>query len=489
MYKTIQKTWPQDGDVPPRAYRLGMLRRVLDGTLYDNMQYPFNVENTGSGEYIPLRDRRPSVRTNFCRIVVDDSVALLFSEGRFPVVELDKGVSHGGTNQQKTLNDLLTESRFNEIMIEAATRGAVGSIAVMIQVLSKRVFFKVLETDFLTPNFDPKAPDILLSVTEKYKVSGEALRASGYSIGDGELKFKFWFQRVWDTQNESWYTPWLTSSPQDAIPSIDVNRSTNHKLGFVPIAWIKNLPGGDDIDGCSTIQPESVDCQIESDYQLSQAGRGLKFMSDPTLVISSDTTDQQPIIKGANNALLVSKEGDAKLLEIDGNAVAAVIDYVKHLREIALETMHGNRATNEKIAAAQSGRAMEMMNQALIWLADKLRISYGEVGIIEIVSMIIKASNVIDLQFKNGTQVGKFNADAKVSLRWASWFSPTISDMAQRATTLKILCDSGLLSRSTAIKILAVEYDIEDPAAEKLLADADMVARNATATIQATVSE
>lgn len=489
MYKTIQKTWPQDGDVPARAYRLGMLRRVLDGKLYDNMQYPFNVENTDAGEYIPLRERRPSVRTNFCRIAVDDSVALLFSEGRFPVVEMDNGSASDKKRQQKILNDLLTESRFNEIMIEAATRGAVGSIAVMMQVLRKRIFFKVLETDFLTPTFDPQAPDVLMAITEKYKVSGAALSASGYAIKDDDLKSQFWFQRVWDAQYENWYIPWKVSEDKSFVPAADRKRSTNHKLGFVPIAWIKNLPGGDDIDGCSTIQPEAVDCQIESDYQLSQAGRGLKFMSDPTLVISSDDTSNQPIIKGANNALLVSKEGDAKLLEIDGNAVAAVLDYVKHLREIALETMHGNRATNEKIAAAQSGRAMEMMNQALIWLADKLRISYGEVGIIEIVSMIIKASNVINLEFKNGTKVGKFNSDSRVSLRWSAWFSPTISDMMQRASTLKNLCDSGLLSRATAIKVLAVEYDIEDPAAEKLLADADMLERNAGAKVQASISE
>jgi hypothetical protein len=54
------------------------------------------------------------------------------------------------------------------------------------------------------------------------------------------------------------------------------------------------------------------------------------------------------------------------------------MDWVKGLREIALEGAGGSRANADKLSAAQSGRAMELMNQALIWLADKLRISYGE---------------------------------------------------------------------------------------------------------------
>ena len=83
MYKTIQDTWPRDSDLPTRAYHIAMYRRVLDGTLYDNIRHPFSMENTDAGEYIPLRKRRPSVRTNLCRTVVDDSVALLFLRGAF----------------------------------------------------------------------------------------------------------------------------------------------------------------------------------------------------------------------------------------------------------------------------------------------------------------------------------------------------------------------------------------------------------------------
>jgi len=485
MYKTIQSTWDRDKDMPPRAFRLSMLRRVLDGTMYDKLPHPFHTESTGADEYVPLRDRRPSVRTNLCRTVVDDSIALLFSEGNFPTVELPN------LDQKKQMKRLLDEIGLNEVMIDAATRGSVGSIAIMLKVLKNRVFLGVMDTDTLTPEWDPQAPDTLVTVAEQYKVSGKDLDAAGYAILDDELGATFWFRREWDANAETWFWPWKVADDATTTPGVDNERTVTHKLGFVPVTWVKNLPGGDDIDGASTMHTEAIDCQIEVDYQLSQAGRGLKFMSDPTLVITEDgdSGNQGPRIKGAANALMLDKESDAKLLEINGAGVAAVIDYVKHLREIALETMHGNRASNEKIAAAQSGRAMEMLNQALIWLAGKLRISYGKGAIIDLVAMIVRASDKLALQFKDGTKIGKFDQAAQISLRWPAWYSPTLGDMQARAVTLGLLVDKALLSRETAIKILAAEYDIEDAAAEKLLADADMAERNANATITATIPE
>ncbi len=484
MYKTIQKTWPRDDDLPDRAYTITMLKRVLNGDMYDNLPHPFHREYNGSGEYVPLRDRRPSVRTNLCRTVVDDSVALLFGEDHFPAVDIDESA------QKDAISRLLKEINLNETMIDAATRGSVGSVAIMFQVLKDRIFLKVLDTDTLTPEWDPEAPDTLVKVTEKYKVSGQALRDSGYIIPDDDIKETFWFQRIWDAAAENWFNPWKVADDDKTTPSVDETKTTQHDLGFVPITWIKNLPGGDDIDGKPTFQAEAIDCQIEIDYQLSQAGRGLKFMSDPTMILKQgEDPSATPIVKGANNAIVVGEKGDAKLLEINGTAVAAVIDYVKHLREIALENMHGNKASNEKIAAAQSGRAMELMNQALIWLADKLSISYGEGAILDIVSMIFRASLLTKLKFKDGTLVGQFTTKTPPLLRWPSWYAPTMQDLVNRASALKTLCDAGLLSRETAIKILAAEYDIEDAKAEKALADADMIARNAKAQVQAKITE
>ena len=485
MFKTLQKTWPRDVDLPDRSYRYQMLTRVINGTVYDKLAHPFHEEEAENHEYIPLRARRPSVRYRLCRLVVDDCVSLLFSEGHFP------DIHSADESTREALAWLCKELSLNQVMIDAATRGSAGSIAIWLRVLKHRAFLSVLETAFLTPVWQADAPDTLEAVLERYKVFGSDLKAAGYSIEDKQLTEEFWFARDWTDNEEIWYTPVTVADAKEGKAfTRDAKRSVAHKLGFVPIVWIKNLPGGDTIDGAPTFPDEAIDTSIEIDYQLSQAGRGLKYSGDPTLLLKEPAVGaDNKIIKGGGNALVVGQDGDAKLLEINGSAVTAVIDYVRLLRELTIESMHGNRSNSEKQAAAPSGKALELMNQALIWLADKLRISYGERGLLELINMIVKAHAKVPLMLKSGVKLPEFSTIEPITLRWPNWYSPTMQDMLDRATTLVKLCDAGLMSIETAIKVMAAEYDIEDPKAEKLLADADMKARNEAAQKQVKISE
>lgn len=454
MFETICQTIPADPHMAPRARRLEIYRRVLDGTIYDGLPYAFGDERNGAGEYIPLRARRPSVRYGLCRIVVEDSVSLLFSAGHFPAVDCaDAGV-------EALLGEVLRECRLNEVMIDAALRGAVGSVAVLMRVLKGRLFFSVLETQYLTPVWQVDAPDTLASVTERYKVRGSELLAQGYREVDPAQYY--WFQRVWDGAAEIWYRPQSVVEP--APLEVDDERSVRHGLGFVPIVWIRNLPGGDGIDGACTFRA-AIETGIEIDYQLSQAGRGLKYASDPTLLIKEPATTDRELVKGAGNALIVSEKGDAKLLEIGGTASAAVIEYVRTLREMALESVHGNRANADRLSAAQSGRALELMNQGLIWLADNLRISYGEGGLLALLRMVLRARARFPLAVM-GRAVPPVDADVRLSLRWPRWYPASADDRLKEAQAIATLVNAGQLSRETAVKSLAATHAIADVAAE-----------------------
>lgn len=479
MFKTLQNTFPKDKDLPERTHRLSILTRVLRGEIYDNLPHAFHEEKSEADEYIPLRDRRPSVRYGLCKLVVDDSVSLLFSEGHFPDVEAEETV-------RAQLQRLIKETALNQVMVDAATRGSVGSVAILFRVLEGRVFFDTMETAYLTPTWNEKAPDTLEAVTEKYKVKGCNLVAMGYKVEDDETMY--WFQRVWDATAETWYQPWKVAD-EKATPKVDDARTVKHSLGFVPVVWVKNLPGGDSIDGACTFPTEAIETSIEIDYQLSQAGRGLKYSSDPTLLIKEPAFSDGTMVRSASNAIKVSAEGDARLLEINGTAVEAVMEYVTKLRELALENMHGNRANADKVSAAQSGRAMELMNQALIWLADKLRIAYGEGALRELLVMVVKASNKLPLKFKDGSEVGQLNAKDPIALRWPAWYQPTASDRQETANTLRTLVDAGIISRKTALKVIAADYDIEDVEAEATLAAAELAAREANAEKQIKVQE
>lgn len=474
-FRALQKKAARDNDYPARTFEITWLSRVIDGTLYDDLRHPFSEEKSDSNEYVKLGDRRPSARTRICRTVVNDSVAMLFDDDHFPAIECED------EKTRDSVVSLIKEFGLRLVMVEAATRGSVGSVAVHLRVLKQRVFFDVLKTTYLTPKWKGDEPDVLDSVTERYKVKGHQLKALEYPIEDGDLNTDFWFQRIWTESAEEWYLPqevtqrpriWTAKQkiiPEDKPPVLDKSRTVEHKLGFVPIVWIKNLPGGNGIDGEPTFPLEAIDMQIECDYLLSQGGRGLKYQSDPTLVIKETPYGGDaapPRVKGAANALVVGTEGDAKLLEITGDGAASVLEWVKGLRELALEGAGGNRSNADKISAAQSGRAMELMHQSLINLASKLRIAYGDNGLQPILDMIIAASAKIKLKTKRGLAIPEIDASKTVALRWPRWFAPTYADMQTEAGTLTSLRQGNLLSQETAVQAIAHTYDITDVPAE-----------------------
>jgi len=271
-------------------------------------------------------------------------------------------------------------------------------------------------------------------------------------------------------------------------PRKDTSRSVRHALGFVPWVWVRNLPGDlrlvvtdkptslgasqpatamqfSDFDGCCTFAA-AIDAMVEIDYQLSQSGRGLKYSMDPLLLLKEPASPEgAEIIKGPTNALVTSEKGGAELLEIEGSAFAVVLEYVRAVREYALEQVHGNKANADKLSAAQSGRALELMHQALIWLADRLRASYGEGALLSIMKMAIAAHQKYPLTVL-GKPWPKLNADTKITLKWPTWFPPMSEDLQAQAGTLTTLTAGALMSKETAVGVLASNYDIEDPKAE-----------------------
>ena len=488
---------PRDGDMPDRAFRLNALSRLLDGTMYDHLGADFEEDYRASGEYVPTRLRRPSIRHDWCRIAVEDSVALLFSEGRFPTIACDDEPT------RDTIAALVKETALNATMVECATRGSIGTAEILLRAMGEaapglRVFFDCLDPRTLTPTYTPTEPDVLLSVREGYKIKRADLLAAGYAEGDllPTTETTFWFGREWTEQAEMWFAPQPMSDKREGKPPrVDAGRSVPHALGFVPLVWVRNLPGGPGVDGRPTLTPGAISTMIEADYQVSQAGRGQRYNGEPTLLVKDDGSLQnRSHTGGSTNAITVPFEGDAKLLEISGNATKAVLDFVQHLRATVLEGMRGNRTDADKLSAASSGRAMELMNQSLIWLADQLRVSYGEGALLSLMRMVCKANEGRKLLIGGQTiAAGALKPDG-LALRWRPWYSPTYTDAQAQASTLNALHNGGLMSRETAVTQIAAPYDIEDVAAElaaiandQATDDARMIALAAQTKASATV--
>lgn len=450
----LQDRMPRDRGLPERCFRLSALESVLDGRHYDVLRYPFSTERNGAGDYVPLDERRPSVRSNLCRVVVEDSVSLLFSEGHWPTIQV------ADPRSAAILETICQASALKQTMLEAATRGSVGSVAVVMRIFDGRIFFEVLRTAYLTPVWDSADPRELSELVERYRVKAEDLLAQGHAVEPGG---DYWFERRWDARVETWYLPYRDATDRE----VDVERSVEHDLGFVPVVWIKNLPASCDTregpDGGCTFQA-AIDTVIETDYLLSQAGRGLKYGSDPTLVLKDPglgiPQGSAAHVGGASNALMLPPEGDAKLLEINGNAAAAVLAHVQQLRAIALESIHGNRAQSDRLGAAQSGRAIELMCQGLIWLADRLRISYGEYGLVNLLRKICIASRRVEGGLVAGTQRVTDLDETGLSLSWPDWFPMGPQDRQAQADALGRLVEGGIMTQAAAGRIIGRSYGI-----------------------------
>lgn len=459
MFRTLADKIPKDNDLPDRAHRLAVLNAVRKGTLYDTLDYPFHQETEElTNKYIPMRNRRPSIRYGLVKILVNDTTGILFGDIHFPSFNSNL---EGDPAKifQTALQRFSDELALPAVMLDAAMRGSVGSIVIRLQVFKGFAFLDVMETTFLTPEYDAENPEHLLKVTEKFKTKGRDLVKLGYTIPEEDLEKSYWCQRVWDDKADTCYVPWLVTE-KEHTPIVDAARTVTHSLGFCPLVWVKNLPGGEGVDGVATFADEVIDTSIEIDYQLSQGGRGLKYNSQPTTVIKTDDTKPQVLIAG--DAIQVPTEGDAKLLETTGDASKSVIEYVRFLRELALETGGGNRVDASKLSATHSGRAIELMNAGLITVGAKLRQSYGNHGLLSVLKMLVLISNKLDLKWRDGSLVGKLDKSASISLAWPSWQIPTPSDNVENATALATLKKSGLISRETGVRYIAPTYEIED---------------------------
>ncbi len=195
------------------------LLRFLDGSLYDDAKLtPFDQEYTGitTGEYIRLRERRPSVVSNFARQFVEQTLGLLWADEQFPGVRCydaadpDKAIA----DADKQIQHLIEAVNLDEILARATYLGSVGSCAVVVRGLPRaqqypegHPWIEVWRGYQCVPVFDKRNPNVLQELATIYHESGESLAISGYDIPKDDYKETFWMRIDLDAQYETRYKP------------------------------------------------------------------------------------------------------------------------------------------------------------------------------------------------------------------------------------------------------------------------------------------
>lgn len=451
--------WSEWQKRDPRYMTLDVLDRFLHGAIYNHLPYPFYQETKdGTGDYIPLRDRRPSVIYNLPRVIVERSTSLVFGDKHWPKLYTSE------QSATEFLQNIVDTTSLQATMLEAAFWGSIGSVAIMFSIINDQFHYEIWNTKYCSPLFDNTRE--LKQILLRYPTYGYDLRAIGFTIDDDNLgKLHFFIKKV-DTKTTTIYSPILCEEWDPDDPQLNISEEVAHNYGFIPGVWIRNFPISSGIDAEATFS-QILHISVEIDYQLSQCGRGLKYNSDPQLMIKEPPAppDNQlglfgPAaglmrVRSTSNALIVGSEGDAKLLEISGQGQKAVLEFVKEVRKYALEVARGSRKDPDKAYGNTSGRAMEILDEDPIALAAVLRISYGERGLKPLVMKILRAAK------QAGLYAGEPDAlDFSIKLQWGNWFDPTPTDHFQEEQALDLAVRGRRLYESEARMLAAARWAV-----------------------------
>ncbi len=207
---------------------------------------------------------------------------------------------------------------------------------------------------------------------------------------------------------------------------------------MTPVAWAKNLGSNRrEMDGMCLWWPVRNPI-VEIDYTLSQCGRGLRYAADPMLFIKQgDLMNQNStplgmekpaggmatnvardgsMVKGVTQTLVGGPNSDAKILEINAAGIKEEREFVKDLREYALEVLGGMKARSENVKGASSGRAIDRQGKPLRRLVRRQRRPYGNGLLLDLVKITIHGMRVgaldVDVDFR------KIPEASKETLEW-----------------------------------------------------------------------
>jgi len=484
---------------------LDALERVLQGTIFkDTLMYSFDQEEDVTKKYIPLRDRRPAMIYNLAKIIVDHTKALTFGEAHAPSVRVvvPKDVETEITAKHKLMEHIIEEIDLDATCMELMEVGSVGSVAVVMYAQDDGLpWFDILDSKYCTPFFDLRNPHRLDHMERVYDCSVFDLEQAGYDPADYDVdKEPYWIRILYTAAGEKRSYPMpqqryerLGEDDPDNIGSKirwieDVDRSYTNEFSFMNVLWIRNLEERRKIDGKSTFET-IIDFMIEISYLMSQIGRGFKYTGDPLLAIqrgemnalnpiggfsggSGSAASSASVARQPNRALMLPAGSEAKLLEITGQGLHQGAEFIRLIREYALEVISGMKADQQNASGVHSGRALEYLHKALIWLVERFRIAYGTRGYLEILRMVLRGLKEGTLQI-NDVDPNEIDVTQPMRLVWPQWETPTGQDLLSAMQAYEMAAGGSV---QLPVPIVAREYVAQKAAAAMGISDANRAA-------------
>jgi hypothetical protein len=445
--------WVAEGS---RYWNLAVNDLFLQAKFYQHIPHAFCEETDRYNRYLKVWNRRPSVR-----LWIPSLGANLVSRKLFAGKHMPR-VVHQNQKVLDALKWLIRTARLDLKMMEGAYRAQAGSVAFTFAVIDDVPVASGWAAQHCWPEFDDA--DQLENLMVAYCVTGAKWIELGATTDvqhnpinpEGE----YWYVRIFDknavvTCHPIPYSAWNPVNGDEDLRRIKTE--VPHDLGFVPAVWIKNLPGGDGVDGAPLAGKHLDDC-IHIDYTCSQVGRGGNYASAPQLMVKGRILNYEKgtggvHVMGPSQMLQLPadrKDGeqavsgaDAKIIEMNASGLEITMEkFVMHVKQWTQEGIGISRKDPNTITGTMSGKAMELIDEDFIDLVQVCRTALGEYGYLMVLKLLclmcIKAAHA---KFKG---INEKMVD-ELELEWPNLFSPSPQEVQYLVTAITSSIDAGLI--------------------------------------------
>lgn len=424
------------------------------------------------GRRVPLRLQRPSVQYDLPKLSVRRVTSLLFGEGRHPTIAFelrDEGAEDSAQDTAsetiekdvaKWLSDIAEKGElWRKALLWARLSLAMGSGCFVWSVVDGDVEFRVLRSLHCTPTFDKRRPGRLVALDLRYRFPREVEERGAVRVVD------HWHRETWTPEAHTVFVEVPCQPGKE--PAWIVDEEVQHGLGCVPAVWVRPFDDADEgaFDGESMFT-DIEDMVEDIDRVLSQKSRALRYNLDPTRVWFGLTeTDEAKVRNADGPAVSVSSKtegADVTQLELNGSSLEVAESHANAQRARALETLRIVSPDPDKLlAAANSGRALEILYAPMLELAGELRTAFGA-AVKQLFGQILDAARgPLAARGALTLQPPALPAGA-VCLHWGRYFAPTSLDQQTATTVATGAVSGGLLDRESATRWLCRELGISD---------------------------
>lgn len=398
---------------------------------------------------IPLKLRRPTIRLETAKMIVNRFTSLLFGNGSLPTI---KDPNRDG---QLFIDEILTEAFWRALRNARNTGGATGLAIVGFHFENGQLQLDLYDPRFTFVDGNPYSGEVkqveliyyfvkTVEKLETYNNETHLVQRDETYVARTILNDRF--RVVFED---------LPAEEAEKVGIWTPKEVYAHSLGFVPVIFVQNIPrpsslvGEGDFEGSEPLM-DAVD------MELSQSDKGILYNSDPTLVLATDKEVTGSITKGSENAIIVGQGDDAKYLSLDHGGPELGIKFADQLMEqiydqcqVVINPGNGNMTAEE----------VRHRFEAMYDKVDILRAQYGE-GIHRLLTLIAKAANTMQsagMRFEL-----PMPAPEEIQIEWPEYNKPTYKDKESTIRQLAVALDAGMITKKVAIEKAAKTLGVKD---------------------------